>query len=80
MVIMQTVLVIVIIGLMIATVVALVRGIIIFLQESRAEVDAAGDGPLLSQKRQNKMMFARIQFQALAVLACVVLLMFARQG
>lgn len=77
---MQNVLVIVIIGLMIATVVALVRGIILFLQESRAEVDAAGEGPSLSSKRQNKMMFARIQFQALAVLACVVLLMFARQG
>jgi hypothetical protein len=77
---MQTFLVIVIIGLMIATVVALVRGIILFLQESRAEVDAGGEGPTLSSKRQNKMMFARIQFQALAVFACVILLLVARQG
>jgi hypothetical protein len=77
---MQTFLVIVIVALMAATVVALVRGIILFLQESRAEVDAGVDGPSLSSKRQNKMMFARIQFQALAVLACVVLLLVARQG
>jgi Hypoxia induced protein conserved region len=77
---MQTVLVILIVALMIATVVALVRGIVLFLQESRAEVDAGVDGPSLSQKRQNKMMFARIQFQALAVFACVVLLLVARQG
>jgi Hypoxia induced protein conserved region len=77
---MPTFLVIVIVALMAATVVALVRGIILFLQESRAEVDAGVDGPSLSSKRQNKMMFARIQFQALAVLACVVLLLVARQG
>lgn len=77
---MQTVLVLIIIALMIATVVALVRGIVIFLKTSREEIDAGGDGVSLSAKQQNKMMFARIQFQALAVLACVVLLMFARQG
>jgi Na+(H+)/acetate symporter ActP len=77
---MQTFLIVIIAALMIATVVALVRGIVLFLQESRAEVDAGVDGPSLSQKRQNKMMFARIQFQALAVLACVVLLIVARQG
>ena len=77
---MQSLLVIVIIGLMIATVVALVRGIVLFLRDSRAEVDSMGDGPSLSSRRQNKMMFARIQFQALAVLACVILLIVARQG
>jgi Hypoxia induced protein conserved region len=77
---MQTFLVIVIGVLMAATVIALVRGIIMFLQEQRAEVDAGTEGPSLSSKRQNKMMFARIQFQALAVLACVILLLVARQS
>ncbi len=76
----QTVLVILIIGFMIATVVALVRGIAAFLQQSRADIDAGGDGATNSAKMQNKMMFARIQFQALAVLACVILLMFSRNG
>lgn len=77
---MQTVLIILIIGFMIATVVALVRGIAAFLQQSRADIDAGGDGVSQSAKMQNKMMFARIQFQALAVIACVILLLVARQG
>ncbi len=77
---MQTVLIILVIAFMIATVVALVRGIIAFLQESRADIDAGGDGASQSAKTQNKMMFARIQFQALAVLACVILLMVSRHS
>ncbi|HEX8388376.1 MAG TPA: twin transmembrane helix small protein [Sphingomonas sp.] len=58
---------------MIATLVALVRGIIAFLQESHAEARGEG-GPTGSQLKSNKMMQARIFFQALAVLVIVVLL------
>ncbi len=62
----------------IATVGALVRGIVIFLKTS--EQDLLGSGPNLSGLRQNKMMQARIGFQALAVVLVVLLLMLSRSG
>lgn len=55
--------------------VSLVRGIVMFLRTSDAEL--RGTGPSTSSVRQNKMMWRRIQFQALAVGAAVLLLMFA---
>ena len=69
---MNTFLAILLIAAMIATVVALVRGIIAFLQDSTAQVK--GDGPSASSIQSNKMMQARIFFQAIAVLIVVVLL------
>ena len=60
------------IAAMLATVVALVRGIIAFLQESTAEVK--GDGPSRAALKSNRMMQQRIFFQAIAVLVVVVLL------
>ena len=60
---------------MIATVVALVRGIIAFLQESTAQV-RGGEGPSTAALKSNRMMQARIIFQAGAILL-VVLLLFA---
>ncbi|MGI4732669.1 MAG: twin transmembrane helix small protein [Janthinobacterium lividum] len=72
---MTTLLVIVLIGLMIATVVALVRGIIAFLQESSEQV-RNGEGPSAAALKSNKMMQSRIMFQAGAILV-VVLILFA---
>lgn len=72
---MQTFLVILLIAAMIATVVALVRGVVTFLQTASAEVHGTG-GPSVSQLKSNRMMQQRILFQALAVLV-VVLLLFA---
>ena len=72
---MTTILVIALIGLMIATVVALVRGIIAFLQESSAQV-RGGEGPSAAALKSNKMMQSRIMFQAGAILV-VVLILFA---
>ena len=69
---MNTFLAILLIAAMIATVVALVRGIIAFLQDSTAQVK--GDGPTASAVKSNKMMQARIFFQAIAILIVVVLL------
>lgn len=63
---------------MIATVVALVRGIIAFLKTT--EEDLRGDGPNKSGERQNKMMRMRIGFQALAVLAVILILMLRQSG
>ena len=71
---MNTFLVILLIAAMLATVVALVRGIVAFLQSASAEVH--GTGPTASQVKSNKMMQQRILFQAVAVLI-VVLLLFA---
>lgn len=70
---MNTFLVILLVLAMIATVVALVRGIIAFLQESHASV-RSGEGPSAASLKSNRMMQARIFFQALAILIVVVLL------
>ncbi len=71
---MNTFLVILLIAAMIATVVALVRGVIAFLQESTAE--ARGNGPSAGALKSNRMMQQRIFFQAAAILI-VVLILFA---
>ncbi len=71
---MNTFLVILLVAAMLATVVALVRGIISFLQEQSAQVRGTGDGPTAGQLKSNRMMQQRIMFQAAAILVCVLLL------
>lgn len=74
-------LVILIIAAVIATVVALVRGIIAFLRTTEAELNNQQAGPSQSSLKQNKMMMARITFQAVAVLlVALVLLIYGGQG
>lgn len=73
---MQTFLVILIILAALATVGALVRGIVIFLRTS--EADLQGTGSYVSGERQNKMMRLRIAFQALAVILVILFLMLSR--
>ncbi|MFN3432837.1 MAG: twin transmembrane helix small protein [Sphingomonas sp.] len=70
---MNTFLIILLIAAMLATVVALVRGIIAFLQESHAQVKN-GEGPSAASLKSNRMMQMRIFFQALAILIVVVIL------
>ncbi|MFV0624062.1 twin transmembrane helix small protein [Sphingomonas sp. ac-8] len=69
---MNVFLVLLLIAAMIATVVALVRGVITFLKASSDEV--RGEGPSASSLRSNKLMQARILFQAIAILIVVVIL------
>jgi hypothetical protein len=57
---------------------ALIRGIVVFLKTT--EADLKGTGPSVSGVRQNKMMWRRIQFQALAVVLVVLFLMLGRSG
>lgn len=71
----NTLLVILIIGFAIAAVVALIRGIVAFLKTTEAELNSTDAGPSPSSLKQNKMMMARITFQALAVLAVALLLL-----
>ncbi len=75
---MNTVLVIVIVGLAIMVVVSLVRGIVAFMQSTKLDLESDGDRAGEMQLRQNKMMFARIKYQALAIVVVAVLLMINR--
>ena len=73
----------VIVGLMIMVVVSLVRGIVAFLAGSKEELnrapgESASDGPTASQLAQNKMMFARIKYQALAIIVVAIVLVVAK--
>jgi hypothetical protein len=75
---MNTILIILAIGLMIAAVVALVRGIIAFLRTTEEDLKRTDDGPSPNQIKQNKMMAQRIMFQGAAVLVLALLLLMAR--
>jgi len=75
---MNTLLVIVLIVAVIWVVISLVRGIIAFLQSTKLDLESDGDRVREMQLRQNKMMFARIKYQALAVVVVAILLMINR--
>jgi hypothetical protein len=71
----STFLVLLLVAAMIATVVALVRGVVNFMRNADAEV-RGGTGPSEASIRSNKLMQARIFFQAIAILI-IVLILFA---
>jgi hypothetical protein len=64
---------------MVLVVVSLVRGIIAFLQSTKLDLEA-DDGARASemQLRQNKAMFARIKYQALAIVVVALIIMASR--
>ena len=72
---MNTVLIIAIVLLAIMVVVSLVRGIIAFLQSTKLDLESDGDRAMEMQLKQNRMMFARIKYQALAIVVVAILLM-----
>lgn len=72
---MNTVLVIALILAMIATLVALIRGIIAFLQTTKEELNLPEGAVRPSSLKQNKMMLNRILFQAAAIIIVAILLM-----
>jgi hypothetical protein len=59
----------------IGAVVSLVRGVIVFLKTTEADLNNMEAGPSQSGLKQNKMMMARVMFQALAVLLVALLLL-----
>ncbi|MGV2497683.1 HIG1 domain-containing protein [Pelagerythrobacter aerophilus] len=72
---MTTFFVIVLVVLMGLVVYSLVRGIIAFLKSTKMDLEREDTGVATEmQLMQNKMMFARIKYQALAVLVVAVLL------
>tara|TARA_R110000772_G_scaffold31456_4_gene77639 strand:+ start:187 stop:417 length:231 start_codon:yes stop_codon:yes gene_type:complete len=58
-----------------AVVFALFRGLIAFANMEPEDVDA--DGVTASHKKQNQMMFARVKYQAIAVVLVALLLLLA---
>ena len=74
---MNYILVPLIVVLMIMVVVSLVRGIVAFMQSTKLDLESDGDRATEMQLKQNRMMFARIKYQALAIVAVVVLMMIA---
>lgn len=76
---MNTLLALIIIGLAGMVVFSLVKGIIAFMNSTRLDLERdPGDGATPMQLQQNKMMFARIKYQALAVMVVAILLAFGR--
>ena len=71
---MNTILVIAIVILAILVVVSLVRGIVAFLQSTKLDLESGDERVKDMQLRQNQMMFARIKYQALAVVVVAILL------
>ncbi|AKM08090.1 HIG1 domain-containing protein [Pelagerythrobacter marensis] len=75
---MTTFLVIVLLILIALVVFSLVRGIIAFLKSTKMDLEREDTGTASEmQLLQNKMMFARIKYQALAVVVVAVLLAIA---
>ena len=75
---MNTILVIAIVILAILVVVSLVRGIVAFLQSTKLDLESGDERVKDMQLRQNQMMFARIKYQALAIVVVAALLMINR--
>ena len=76
---MNYILIPIIVVLVVMVVVTLVRGIIAFLHSTKLDLEnGSGTGPSEMQLRQNKMMFARIKYQALAVVVVAILLAASR--
>ncbi|QWC56962.1 hypothetical protein F7D01_07520 [Erythrobacter sp. 3-20A1M] len=72
---MNAILIIALVILMGLVVYSLVRGIIAFLQSTREDLeDQSSDRASELQLMQNKMMFNRIKYQALAIVVVAVLL------
>ena len=72
---MNTFLVVLLILAMIWVVISLVRGIVAFMQSTKLDLEGGDERVKEMQLRQNKMMFARIKYQAIAILVVTVLLM-----
>ncbi len=72
---MTTFLVIALAIVMIMVIVSLVRGIVAFMKTTKLDLES-GEVEQVSemQLKQNKMMFARIKYQALAIVVVAVLL------
>ena len=71
---MSNILILLLIVLMGMVIYSLVRGIMAFLNSTKEDLNRpASEGPSANQLLQNKMMFARIKYQALAVVVVAII-------
>jgi hypothetical protein len=76
---MTIILILILACLMGLVVISLIRGIVAFLKTTKIDLESGESGTVAEmQKMQNKAMFARIKFQALAVVTVVILLAVAQ--
>ena len=76
---MNYVLIPVLVIMMALVVISLVKGIVAFMQSTREDLERGESaGPSEMQLRQNKMMYARILYQGIAILIVAVLLLASR--
>lgn len=70
----------VLVVLVIFVVISLVRGIVAFLQTTKTDLENQDNADYVQQMhlKQNKAMFARVKYQALAIVVVFVLLMINR--
>ncbi|HAN88248.1 MAG TPA: twin transmembrane helix small protein [Erythrobacter sp.] len=75
---MNTFLIILLVILMVLVVASLIRGIVAFMKSTKIDLESGEQTDATDmQLTQNKMMFARIKYQALAVVVVAVLLAIA---
>ncbi len=75
---MNTFLIILLVILMVLVVASLIRGIVAFMKSTKIDLESGEQTDATDmQLTQNKMMFARIKYQALAVVVVAVILAIA---
>ena len=75
---MNTFIIILLVILMVLVVASLIRGIVAFMKSTKIDLESGEQTDATDmQLTQNKMMFARIKYQALAVVVVAVLLAIA---
>ncbi len=76
---MTTFLTLILVALMALVIYSLVRGIVAFMKSTKIDLETGqGQDATEMQLLQNKMMFARIKYQALALVVVVVILAASR--
>lgn len=76
---MSYVLIPVLVIIMVLVVISLVKGIAAFMQSTREDLERPESaGPSEMQLRQNKMMYARILYQGIAIVIVAILLFASR--
>lgn len=76
---MSYVLIPVLVIMMVLVVISLVKGIVAFMQSTREDLERPESaGPSEMQLKQNKMMYARILYQGIAVVIVAILLFASR--
>ncbi|MGB7373332.1 hypothetical protein [Pontixanthobacter sp.] len=78
---MNTLFTILLIGLCVMVLVSLIRGIVAFMQSTKIDLETGESQDATDmQLKQNKAMFARIKYQALAIVVVGIMLVIARAG